>query len=390
MPGSEEVGTQSASETALPGAPPAASENPPPNEDGRNPFYSDSLDEESIAPGVSSPPKAFDDRLKSLFKLRKSPSSEFTGDAERDQLINSLDQYVAGYPKVAAYENSDPDFLIYRKFGWLHNRVLLYLQDELAEFEYRLEKLEKRTFAEENAVQLKSRRLYYVDCPLRRRNVQLITERLELYGQLSCYPKILIYLARGSSDVFISLSLSDKHLLRFQKIQAIPRPTIRNQTSVFNFIRNTDSLVYEEYEWIKQGINLAALALMTGNTAGSMASLKIFRTKEQRIIAGHENVSLVSPFRLDILMRIIQTILATILLLVPVGILIELQPTHRQDVRRNSRYQILTIFIFTWVFSASCSIFTKPRRGAVFTATAAYFAVLAVFLGSTMDVLTGG
>ncbi|KAL9589838.1 MAG: hypothetical protein Q9203_001360 [Teloschistes exilis] len=356
MPGSEEVGTQSASETALPGAPPAASENPPPNEDGRNPFYSDSLDEESIAPGVSSPPKAFDDRLKSLFKLRKSPSSEFTGDAERDQLINSLDQYVAGYPKVAAYENSDPDFLIYRKFGWLHNRVLLYLQDELAEFEYRLEKLEKRTFAEENAVQLKSRRLYYVDCPLRRRNVQLITERLELY---------------------------DKHLLRFQKIQAIPRPTIRNQTSVFNFIRNTDSLVYEEYEWIKQGINLAALALMTGNTA-------VFRTKEQRIIAGHENVSLVSPFRLDILMRIIQTILATILLLVPVGILIELQPTHRQDVRRNSRYQILTIFIFTWVFSASCSIFTKPRRGAVFTATAAYFAVLAVFLGSTMDVLTGG
>ncbi|KAL8640635.1 MAG: hypothetical protein Q9228_002462 [Teloschistes exilis] len=348
MPGSEEVGTQSASETALPGAPPAASENPPPNEDGRNPFYSDSLDEESIAPGVSSPPKAFDDRLKSLFKLRKSPSSEFTGDAERDQLINSLDQYVAGYPKVAAYENSDPDFLIYRKFGWLHNRVLLYLQDELAEFEYRLEKLEKRTFAEENAVQLKSRRLYYVDCPLRRRNVQLITERLELYGQLSCYPKILIYLARGSSDVFISLSL-----------RQTPAPLSKDPSDP-----ETDD----------PKSNISA----------------VFRTKEQRIIAGHENVSLVSPFRLDILMRIIQTILATILLLVPVGILIELQPTHRQDVRRNSRYQILTIFIFTWVFSASCSIFTKPRRGAVFTATAAYCAVLAVFLGSTMDVLTGG
>lgn len=106
-----------------------------------------------------------------------------------------MDQYIVGYPKVAAYENSDPNFLVYRKFGWLHNRTLLLLQDELAELEYRLEKLDKRTFADENDVQLKSRRLDNVVCPLRQRLVQLITERLQVYGQLgtlSCKPRLFL------------------------------------------------------------------------------------------------------------------------------------------------------------------------------------------------------
>ncbi|KAL9584968.1 MAG: hypothetical protein Q9212_001790 [Teloschistes hypoglaucus] len=385
LPGSEEVGTkgtQSPSETALSGAPPPApSENQSSSEDRRSPFSSDSFDEESPATGVSRPPKAFGDRFKSLFKLRIRPSSDFTGDAERDQLIKSLDQYAAGYPKVAAYENLDPNFLIYRKFGWLHNRVLLYLQDELAELEYRLEKLDKRTLAEENGVQLMSRRLDYVDCPLRKRLVQLITERLEVYEDPSD-PK--------TND---------------------PKPKIRLQLHP-----NTDSLVHEEYEWIKSGVDLAALAhdreagrfaaflkdmMDTISEKATLVSLcneishsstsqmttdpqkkAIFRTKEQKIITGHENVSLISPHRLDILTRTIQTIFATILLLVPVGILFELQPTtHHQDVRKNSRYQILTIFISTLVFSAACAVFTKAGRGEVFTATAAYCAVLVVVLG---------
>lgn len=47
----------------------------------------------------SEPPKTFGDRLKSLIKLRKrlsdDASSDFTGDAERDQLIKSCKCLVA-------------------------------------------------------------------------------------------------------------------------------------------------------------------------------------------------------------------------------------------------------------------------------------------------------
>ncbi|KAL8738108.1 MAG: hypothetical protein Q9181_001055 [Wetmoreana brouardii] len=153
---------------------------------GGNPFSSNAIDEESVTTGFSEPPKTFADRLRRLIGHRKhasDDSSEFTGDVERDQIIKSLDQYLVGYPKVAAYENTDPNFLIYRKFGWLHNRILMYLQDELVELEYKLEIIDKRTFSEEDDVQLKSRRLDYAESPARRNLVKRIAEKLEMYGK---------------------------------------------------------------------------------------------------------------------------------------------------------------------------------------------------------------
>ena len=102
---------------------------------------------------------------------------------------------------------------------------------------------------------------------------------------------------------------------------------------------------------------------------------------------GDEALHLVSLDRLDNVLRAIVTILAAFLLLVPVFVLFKLQPTNKSEVERKSNYQILTIFIFTLLFSASCSIFTQAKKQEVFTATAAYSAVLVVFLGNTSNVL---
>ena len=60
---------------------------------------------------------------------------------------------------MAAYEDSDPSFLIYRKFGWLHNRVLLHLQDELVDLEGQLEDLDKWEVLTGNPAKLGCRRL---------------------------------------------------------------------------------------------------------------------------------------------------------------------------------------------------------------------------------------
>ena len=49
-------------------------------------------------------------------------------------------------------------------------------------------------------------------------------------------------------------------MLRFQQVHAIKRPSKRNQTSLYNFIHNTRSLVESEAEWIRRGEDLAALA----------------------------------------------------------------------------------------------------------------------------------
>ncbi|KAL8843887.1 MAG: hypothetical protein Q9176_001849 [Flavoplaca citrina] len=339
-----------------------------------NPFYPEVVDVESVSTDLSEERRTFADRLRDLIKRHRRDDDDDSVDCEVDQLVNSLDHYIVGYPKVAAFVNADPSFLIYRKFGWLHNRILLYLQDEIVALEYKLNKLDQGTFTDDKEVKLKSRRADFVNPGPRRDTVKQIAEKLKEY---------------------------DEHLLRFQKIQAIRRPTMRNQTSLFNFIYGTQSIVASEARWIREGADLAAVAREeehgwfngfledTLKKISPRATQVIFRTKEQKIVTGQENVFLVSPFRLDVFLRIVLTILAAILLLLPVVILFELQPAEASQVRRKGGFQILTIFLFTLLFSASCSICTKARRQEVFTATAAYCAVLVVFLGCTLNTNAG-
>jgi hypothetical protein len=50
--------------------------------------------------------------------------------------------YPLGYPSWAAYQNSDPTFRVYKRFGTLRNRVILYRQQELAKLEEQLNALD--------------------------------------------------------------------------------------------------------------------------------------------------------------------------------------------------------------------------------------------------------
>jgi O-antigen ligase len=99
------------------------------------------------------------------------------------------------------------------------------------------------------------------------------------------------------------------------------------------------------------------------------------------------NFNLVCPDRFDILLRGILTLLTACLLVVPTCALFELQPQERSQIKSRARLQMLIIFFFTLAFSACCSIFTKARKQEVFTATAAYSAVLVVFLSNTSQVM---
>ena len=121
------------------------------------------------------------------------------------------------------------------------------------------------------------------------------------------------------------------------------------------------------------------------SASSDICEQKLFRTHEQKIKTGDEALHMVSLDRLDNVLRAVITLLAAILLLVPVFILFKLQPIDKSEIQQKSNYQILTIFIFTLLFSASCSIFTQAKKQEVFTATAAYSAVLVVFLGNTSN-----
>lgn len=46
-----------------------------------------------------------------------------------------VEDHPRGYPRISAFLNSDDNFLMYRKFGWIRNRLLLDQQIELAQLE---------------------------------------------------------------------------------------------------------------------------------------------------------------------------------------------------------------------------------------------------------------
>ena len=94
-----------------------------------------------------------------------------------------MDEFPQGYGKLAAIEDSDPNFLIYRKFGWLRNRVLLHHQDELAEYEEQLENLDNFEKQNDPRNLISRRRDDATEGSRRRELVSQIEEKLAAYGK---------------------------------------------------------------------------------------------------------------------------------------------------------------------------------------------------------------
>ena len=96
-----------------------------------------------------------------------------------------MDEYPTGYGRIAAIEDLDTDFLICRKFAFLHKYALLYLQDELVEIQEDLERLDWWEFSDGDPKKLESRR---IDRSLGHKNRQdLIAKlhaKLKQYGKL--------------------------------------------------------------------------------------------------------------------------------------------------------------------------------------------------------------
>lgn len=86
-----------------------------------------------------------------------------------------------GYPRLAAFLDSDENFMLYRRFGFLQARALLYKQDELRELEDKLDKMDQRDAKTKPKV-LKSRDKD--DANGERKNlIGLITKEFKEYGK---------------------------------------------------------------------------------------------------------------------------------------------------------------------------------------------------------------
>ncbi|KAL8907873.1 MAG: hypothetical protein Q9171_005676 [Xanthocarpia ochracea] len=211
--------------------------------------------------------------------------------------------------------NSSENFAMCRRFAFLHTRVLLHRQDELAEMEKTLIAMDDED-KDQDPLSLESRRRD--------------DDRVEQHSRKSLMAKI--------DD---KLKDYDDLVTRIRRNVTIPRPLDRDYGSLYKWIHDEKPLCREETKFIQF----------------------ILSSSEERKKTDDKYVQLYSKYRVDVLARLILTVVAVVLLMVPTAVLFL--------VNDHGVLKIMLIMIFTMLFSAALSVFTKAKRHEMFAATAA-------------------
>lgn len=114
---------------------------------------------------------------------------------------------------------------------------------------------------------------------------------------------------------------------------------------------------------------------------------RFFRTPALRAKTTNSFISLYSSSRIDQLINILITFVIFILLVIPVITMYHLTSTSdsSRSAGANSKDTLNAVgvlIVFTLLFSAAMSILTKAARHELFAASAAYCAILVVFIGN--------
>jgi hypothetical protein len=125
---------------------------------------------------------------------------------------------------------------------------------------------------------------------------------------------------------------------------------------------------------------------------------RYLRTHEQRLKTSNPCISFYSSSRIDKLVNILITFVIFILLVIPVVVLYHLTSTSAitnlagadgtvsasavDDYNHDLFNAVGVLIVFTLLFSAAMSLLTKAARHELFAASAAYCAILVVFIGN--------
>lgn len=156
-------------------------------------------------------------------------SSKVTFNYVVPEIIRPLDSYARDYARMAALVDCDPNFSIYRKLRWLHYRVLLHLQAELARLELDLQVID---------------------------NKQAERRRFEEQTDLWCDTGDMTRRKKLLAEIKTKLAEYDDLVFRPEKKNAMMRPTRTNQISAMHSA--CQSLALMEAKWIFRSDDLVA------------------------------------------------------------------------------------------------------------------------------------
>jgi len=286
----------------------------------------------------------------------------------------------AGYPYLAAFLDSDENFMIYRRFGFIHARLLLQKQDELRLMEEELDRLDKRDLLP-NSKMLQCRME-----DVERQDGQEGGNRQALLARME--ETVLKY---------------DALLLNAQQLAAANRPPERDYNSVANFIQHKKPLMEGDDDYIYNKEDL--ITLRPGRESAWLDAtvermLKLFPRNAVKFvfcskvrISVHEQrkssltgltekeaaakttddvLFLPTKARVDRLVSCIIMIMVLALLVLPVYALYHVGSSFsKQNANTSNAICMGILLVATLLFSATLALFTKAKRHELLGAAAA-------------------
>ncbi|KAF2230438.1 hypothetical protein EV356DRAFT_536371 [Viridothelium virens] len=284
-------------------------------------------------------------------------------------IVRQLEECPRGYPNAAAFLDSDENFMIYRRFGYLQSRLLLDKQDELRKLENKLDRLDT-VDARDHPKRLTTTDLKAVEAAPRKELLKETEVKFREYASL---------------------------LTAAQQMMSLNRPARCDYQSVVNYMDGIKPVVAEEAEWVHRREDLITLRHRREHAwldSGIEHLLKwiqckfkakklveyLFCSAETKGKSRDPDSVYYDRERINYLASGIIILAILILLIVPIYILFHLIT----DVKTDRSYAICIgiLVIFTLSFSAVLSLFTRAKRHEILGAAAAYCAVLVVFFGN--------
>ncbi|KAF8853600.1 hypothetical protein BDZ45DRAFT_69975 [Acephala macrosclerotiorum] len=297
--------------------------------------------------------------------LTNSPSQPFR------TIIRKLERCEEGYPYLATFLDSDENFMIYRRFGFIHARLLLQKQDELRIMEEELDRMDRRDkFQNTKALQCRM-------------------EDVERQDQIGETRQAL--LARMENTIL----RYDELLLKAQQLAAANRPPERDYNSVANFVRHKKPLMQGDDDFIYNKEDL--ITLRPGRESAWLDAMVekllklfprtavkyIFCSKETAAKTTDESLFLPTKARVDRLVSCLIMITVLALLIVPVYALYHVGSSfNKSNASTSNAICIGILLVATLLFSAALALFTKAKRHELLGAAAAYCALLVVFIAN--------
>ncbi|KAH8724700.1 hypothetical protein GQ44DRAFT_617498 [Phaeosphaeriaceae sp. PMI808] len=260
-----------------------------------------------------------------------------------------------GYRGFSAFLSSDNNFLIFRRFGSVNVRLLLYLQDEIAVLEKELEDLEN-FHAQDSATDIHNGSFRQEALPQRTKLLETLNVKVRQYNEL---------------------------LIQHSNLRNRPRVPKRNVGSISNWLSNEQNAILDdEIAYMKMTPDLVQLVpksitplrwLLEKSSKFRLS--KLWARKSYSLPTYYEThpgtVHYSSDTRIERVLGIIITVLGMGMLIAPLWVLAYTGIMWK-------RLCVITSFIV--LFLGMVAFTTAARPFESLAAAAAYSAVLVVFL----------